>query len=1660
MNKLLLLLIFLFPSIVFSQSLKEEKYKVKLKSGAFVPETTSSTGQGISNSSNLRTEAYSGSYKMVQFFEIPNQEEQRKIRVAGIELLEYVPNNAYLAYFSIDPAIINTRNLNIRSIHEILPTEKIDPLLKQEKLPEWVTKDGGKLGLVVKYFKRKSAATVRQKLNELGCEITKEFDEYNQFEILANKDNLDTLASLQEVSYILPVAPPAKVFESQGLPSHNINVLNSNVLNGRNLNGEGIVIGIGDGGYLDFHHDYQKRVSNGDKSYSSAGYHSIHVAGIIGGVGNLSPEVKGGAFKSKLINYSFYNIILNAPSLYTSDKMVITNNSYGFEYYYGVYDYYSSLVDRQVQEYPKLLHLFAAGNEYGINTVSGAFNSAKNVLTVGSIESEDVLAEYSSKGPVADGRIKPEIVATGSNIISLNQEFGYSLMSGTSMATPVVSSLAALLYQRYQQLHKVMPNSDLIKAVLCNSSQDLGSAGPDYFYGFGKVNARRAVETLEEKRYFIDSVKQSSRKEFTINVPEGSNKVKVMLYWHDQEGSNVSSVSLVNDLDLEILSGTTKFLPLVLNPYEPELPATPAKDRINNIEQVTVDLPKSGKYTVRVTGFNVPFTGSQKFVVTYEIVKPELILTHPFGGESFAPGDQIEVKWDNYTGKNVDLQYSMDNGKTWKNLALKYPSKNSAYLWNVPDVLGQGILRVKTGDFISQSKQFNIIGTPENVNSTLSGAQTIRLSWSKVKGATSYDVFLLNPDAEEFKLAGTTSGNSYSFDNLTKSASYLFTVRAKTATVTGKRAFAARMQLNDPVVKITNPTSSQKFKGCDLIKVKAEVIATPSKSKMEILLDGNSIYQDWEAPYETFISYSPGSYHVEINITNEYGAKATTSKTIDILPPATTKLPYTLNFEENSGKWTSREPEGENIWKWGYPEGKTLKTASSGKKAWYTMIPKNAKPMKEYSLITPAFNLRDEQGPIVFSFKQNLAIDSKAEGVFIEYSLNCGMSWMNLGSRTSNGLNWYDSKLTHWNGEYFSNKDAWTNTKSGWRDVKLVVPQEDFAESDVQFKITYYMQEDSKNISEGIAIDDFKIERFINKSVIKKDSLALVAIYNSLKGKTWNENYNWLKTPVNEWYGIQTFDGRVTGIDLWNNNLNGKLPKEIGNLDELKKLAVSYNEIKGSIPSTIGNLKKLTLLDLDKNQVEGNIPPQLGNCKNLYLLFLSTNNLEGKIPKEIGNLENLEWAFLDFNKLTGSIPSTLKNCSNLEWFNINYNRISNIPDLKDAKRVFELNAQKNKLTFEHIEPNILFFPYSYLYEEQDSVGKPQTHEPDPGTSFVLSANFSGNSPNNRYEWFKNGKSISKELTSPFFELKNLSAGFSAEYFCAITNTKVEGLTLYTHPIKIKVKSPKVIYRLNVGGSTLIKGSPVDWKIDSRTNPSPHLEFSPSSRIHSDNVWNNKVNNTGAPNTIFTSFRTDSGPGGLKFKIPLKNGNYLVSLFFAEVPKASGVHKTGEHLQDIYIENQKVLAGFDMYGQNKYNAIKKYFNVWVIDGNLNINIKGVKGSALINGIELALISEMKPETLTTNPFSSDLLKGLILNVFPNPVKNNSFTVTSGSFSGKNVNLKIYDRFFSLRFEQNIKADSNGVIPVNISSSNLAQGVYFVKITDRESGTIKLARFIKE
>ena len=198
------------------------------------------------------------------------------------------------------------------------------------------------------------------------------------------------------------------------------------------------------------------------------------------------------------------------------------------------------------------------------------------------------------------------------------------------------------------------------------------------------------------------------------------------------------------------------------------------------------------------------------------------------------------------------------------------------------------------------------------------------------------------------------------------------------------------------------------------------------------------------------------------------------------------------------------------------------------------------------------------------------------------------------------------------------------------------------------------------------------------------DREVLVTLYDATRGPDWTHNENWLTdAPLGDWHGVEVDDqGRVVELSFLANRLIGRIPRELGDLANLRRLELYRNRLTGPIPSELGNLANLLTLSLGENDLDGAIPPELGNLANLRLLYLHENDLTGSIPPELGNLTELRGLNLAANRLTDRIPAELGGLTNLGTLYLGRNDLIGAipPELGNLADLRRLNLATNHLT--------------------------------------------------------------------------------------------------------------------------------------------------------------------------------------------------------------------------------------------------------------------------------------------------------------------------------------------------------------------------------------------
>ncbi|MDX1905844.1 MAG: S8 family serine peptidase [Bacteroidia bacterium] len=751
-------------------------------------------------------------YRLVQFYQIPDDAVRQQLAADGVLLLDYIPAYAWVTAIPETYDFQRFLSLGVRAIQPLAPADKLHRHLAEGDIPAHALQ-GDKVETTIRLYPHADLTRTAGQMARMGYTLVRTLPQLHALTVQVPLGSVWTMAAMPEIQYAEPVADPGLPEDTRGKSLHRANVLNSEYPGGRRYDGTGVNIAVRDDGHLGPHIDFQGRT---DQTYATVttGTHGDGVAGIMAGAGNLNPSNQGMAPGAFIYVLDYQADFLDSTLfLHQTQNMVITNSSYSNGCNAG-YTLITQTVDKQAHENPSLLHVFSAGNSgtsncgYGAGAtwgnITGGHKMGKNVIATANLYADDVLEVSSSRGPANDGRIKPDIAANGQNQISTNPNNSYSAFGGTSGAAPGIAGVAAQLYHAYRLMHGgADPDGALIKAAMMNTAYDLGNIGPDFKYGWGRIDAARAALLLEENRYLESGVGNAGLNTHTVTVPANTKEVRIMLYWNDPEASPLSFKALVNDLNLSVTEpGGAVRLPWLLNPTPNasflNLPAGNGVDDLNNVEQVAIFEPAAGTYTVTIEGAAIP-SGTQKYYLVYEFIPDEIRVTYPIGGEKLIPGQVERIRWDawttNATSGGFTLEFSADSGTTWTTIGTPANPQTRHFDWTPPAnvVTDKGLVRISRGSVSGQSlATFTTVGVPGNFKVDQVCPDFTRLTWNPVTGATAYTIYRLGTKFMDSVMTVPATPAPSADVPASMTGEYWFAVAARTANSAGRRTIAIR----------------------------------------------------------------------------------------------------------------------------------------------------------------------------------------------------------------------------------------------------------------------------------------------------------------------------------------------------------------------------------------------------------------------------------------------------------------------------------------------------------------------------------------------------------------------------------------------------------------------------------------------------------------------------------------------------------------------------------------------------------------------------------------------------------------------------------------------------------------------------------------------------
>ena len=478
---------------------------------------------------------------------------------------------------------------------------------------------------------------------------------------------------------------------------------------------------------------------------------------------------------------SWDNIAYNAPYYLIVESAGNNRASNGPAVGATYYGYASRTNQTIVNKGPRPAGISNNGG-YDIITVTA---NAKNILTVGAINplpfgpanrSDLSIADFSSWGPTDDGRIKPDIVGDGVNVLSSSSSgtAAYSALSGTSFSAPNVTGSLYLLQEYYAQKNAGnFMRAATLKGLACHTAFDGGNVGPDYIYGWGLLDMRKAAQAITDNgtksQLKENTLAQGQQQTFTA-VASGNGPLIATISWTDLAGTatpdgivNSRTPKLVNDLDIRVSDGTTTFKPWVLDPLHPSAAAITGDNVLDNIEQVYIANAVPGKtYTITVSHKGTLQSGPQAYslIITgaggaaYCTSAPTSNADSRIGGMSLSNINNFPpagcTSYSDYTNLTIQLE----QGRTYPlNLTLgtcggDFNKAAKVYIdWNSNGIFEAGELVATTGIINGTGAIPLIITVPSTVipgnyslmrvvlNET-SDASTIQACGSYAKGET------------------------------------------------------------------------------------------------------------------------------------------------------------------------------------------------------------------------------------------------------------------------------------------------------------------------------------------------------------------------------------------------------------------------------------------------------------------------------------------------------------------------------------------------------------------------------------------------------------------------------------------------------------------------------------------------------------------------------------------------------------------------------------------------------------------------------------------------------------------------------------------------------------------------------------------------------------
>lgn len=631
------------------------------------------------------------------------RERHQALTDAGVRLLGYEGAGVHVANIAkADPDALGALDFVTWSA-PIEPAWKIDGAVGRTTYASDIRNTllgRNTLALLVTTYDDADADAVAIALRKIpGVRVQNIADTLGVLNVTAPQNVVERIASLDDIAYVeeTPEASERNL-TVRWIVQSNVNNLEPLYTNG--LTGTGQIIGMQDGYPREDHCAFDDSVAPGPShrkfalygptfpiTLTSVSNHGTHVAGTLAGDQGFESNSRGVAYGAR-IAFTLSPSLADVSTGTSFAANLQANHNAGGRVHTNSWGDDSTSTKEEYKGWSRIADKFMHDNEedlilFAITNFSTSFNSpenAKNIIAVAATEDTPNQDAWGSGGagptreldhldpldpfwvssgldPLTYGRLKPDIMAPGKSITSSVKGTEGSAcstgnLSGTSMATPAVSGVAALMRQYYMDgfypsgaangADAYTPTGALLKATVLNSGEDALGPGPAFVdedgmdgyptfrEGWGRVTAddtlhfageSRTLQIVDVRHADGDALNTTDMNEYVVHVRGAGEQLRVTMAFTDPEPAPGALDVVINDVDLEVVSpsGVT-----YKGNYFDQMTGVSVTggsfDPRNNVEQVHVTTPEVGPWKVRVYGteINEPAQG-YALVMTGEI---------------------------------------------------------------------------------------------------------------------------------------------------------------------------------------------------------------------------------------------------------------------------------------------------------------------------------------------------------------------------------------------------------------------------------------------------------------------------------------------------------------------------------------------------------------------------------------------------------------------------------------------------------------------------------------------------------------------------------------------------------------------------------------------------------------------------------------------------------------------------------------------------------------------------------------------------------------------------------------------------------------------------------------------------------------------------------